>query len=73
MQFVPRLGVIVIAFLDGRLVTVRGNDRAILNDEGFEPDGQAGVIYSLTIGDTHMGFGTLDGRCGLVAISQLAT
>jgi hypothetical protein len=72
MQFIPLKGIIMAAFLDGRLVTFRARDGAIVNDEPFNPDGQASVIYAISVGETHLGVGTIDGRCGLMPISQLA-
>jgi hypothetical protein len=61
----------VVAFLDGNLALIRSEDGAILDKKLYSPEGYSGVVYSIDVDDLHLSFGAIDGRCGLVPISQI--
>jgi hypothetical protein len=73
INLIARLGLIVIAFLDGDLALFRSKDGAIIDKRPYRPEGYSGVVYSIDVDDTHLGFGAIDGRCALVPISQITT
>lgn len=72
MHYVSQLGVVMVAFLDGDFVSVRAIDGVELYREQFTSNGIAGVVYLMCVGDTYLSVGTIDGRCALMPLSQLA-
>jgi hypothetical protein len=73
IKAIASLGLLVVAFLDGNLALIRSEDGAILDEQLYKPEGYSGVVYSIDVDDTYLGFGAIDGRCGLVPISQIPT
>jgi hypothetical protein len=71
IKAIASLGLIVVAFLDGNLALIRSEDGAILDKKLYSPEGYSGVVYSIDVDDLHLSFGAIDGRCGLVPISQI--
>src|ERR1700722_7222522 len=72
IKFVSGSGLVIAALLDGEVWVVRGTNGAILSRDPFRPDGIASIIYSLDVDDSRIAFGTIDGRCGWMPLSQLA-
>jgi WD40 repeat protein len=63
--------ILVVAFLDGSLAVLHGDTGDIAQWDAFKPDSFSTVIVSLDIDETHILFGTLDGRFGVAPVSDL--
>jgi hypothetical protein len=73
IRAIAGFGLLVVAFLDGNLALFRSENGAIIDQQPYRPEGCSGVVYSIDVDDTHLGFGAIYGRCALVPISQITT
>lgn len=64
-------GLVLVAFLDGGFAMLQSDTGEIRRWESFEPDGYPGVIFALDVDASHLLIGTIDGRCGLLPVSEL--
>jgi hypothetical protein len=70
IKVAPGSDLVMAAFLDGTFAMIRGENGAVAHWEPFTPDGNASVIFSLDVDETHVAFGTIDGRCGVTPLAQ---
>lgn len=70
IKIVPNSGLVMVAFLDGNFAMMQGGDGEISHWEPFMPEGNASIIFSLDVDETHVAFGTIDGRCGVKPLTQ---
>lgn len=71
IKAVPDSGLVIAAFLDGTLAMIHGDTGEIHRWEPFRPDGYTCIIFSVDVDRTHLVFGTIDGRCGLMPLAEL--
>jgi hypothetical protein len=72
IKFIPGRGVVLAAFLDGRIGAFRISDGHILAWNEFKPDGYLNVVFSLDTDGSDVLVGLLDGRYGLLGIEELS-
>jgi hypothetical protein len=68
IKYIPERDIVVAAFLDGELATLRASTGEILRWERFMPDGHASVIFSLSADNTQIVAGAIDGRIGIAPL-----
>jgi len=69
IEVVPISGLVVVAFLDGKLAVFNGDSGAVAHWQTFKLDGHVSIIISLDVDSERVAFGTIDGRCAVVSLS----
>jgi hypothetical protein len=70
IKVVPNSGLVMAAFLDGNFAMIQGDNGEISHWGAFTSDENASIIFSLDVDETHVAFGTIDGRCGVKPLTQ---
>jgi hypothetical protein len=68
---VPQTNIVLAAFLDGGLAVFASDSGTIFSWEEFKPDGLSNIIFSLDANASHLSIGLIDGRYGLLRLSEL--
>jgi hypothetical protein len=70
IKVAPNSSLVMVAFLDGDFAVLQGDNGAITWWQAFRPDGDTSIIISLDVDNTHVAFGTIDGRCGVTPLYE---
>jgi hypothetical protein len=73
IKSMPAAGLVLAAFLDGSFAMVQSDTGEIRRWDSFAPDGYPGVIFALDVDASHLLIGAIDGRCGLLPVSELVS
>ena len=71
IKAIPRQEIILVAFLNGEVAAIESGSGTILEWAEFRPDGELSVVFSFDVSAESIVFGTIDGRVGMLPVSDL--
>jgi len=64
-------GLAVAAFIDSGFAVLEGDTGVVRSWRRYEPEGVPSIIISIDVDETSLAFGTIDGRVGVMRLSEL--